>query len=100
MKFIFVVLLCMGALSLTHCSHSHKGHDHHKHAHKMKHKGHSKMWKKMDANSDGAVTKAEFDKAHADSFSKMDKNGDGKVSKDEMVMHHKAMKSEKKACCN
>ena len=86
------------SLALAACSHGghHKGHHDGHHAMKDHHK---MMWQKMDTNSDGTVTKAEFDKMHADKFKEMDANGDGKITTEE----HKAMKMKmmkgKKDCC-
>jgi Ca2+-binding EF-hand superfamily protein len=37
------------------------------------------MFKAMDADGDGKVTKAEFDAHHAERFKKADKDGDGKI---------------------
>lgn len=42
------------------------------------------MFKKMDANGDGAVSKAEFNAFNAKRFKEMDANGDGKVTREEM----------------
>ena len=77
------------------CSHGYGKKDHH---HKMKsHK--SMMWKKMDADNDGAVSKKEFDTFHADKFKKMDANNDGKVTKEEKKAYKKAKCAEKKEDC-
>lgn len=59
------------------------------------------MWKKMDANNDGQVTKDEFEKAHMMHFEELDANKDGKVTKDEqMAFHNKRMEEckGKKGC--
>ncbi len=53
------------------------------------------MWTNMDANSDGEVTKAEFDSAHEKHFKEMDSNSDGKVTMDEK----KAFMCSKKRSC-
>ncbi len=43
-----------------------------------------KMFDRMDADNDGKVTKAEFQAAGEQMFQRMDKNGDGIIEKDEM----------------
>jgi|GEM_PF-1933038 len=52
---------------------------------------HGKMFEYMDANSDGMVTKDEFNAFGEKKFKKMDANGDGKVSAEEMKASHKKM---------
>ena len=47
-----------------------------------------KMLKEMDANSDGAISKAEFDAFNAKRFKAMDANGDGKISHNEIKPEH------------
>lgn len=44
----------------------------------------SRMMDKMDANSDGAISKDEFMAAHEEKFNSMDADGDGAVTEDEM----------------
>ena len=51
--------------------------------------------KMMDADSDGKVTRAEFDKQHATVFSEMDANSDGVIDADEMDKMHKRMYGDK-----
>ncbi len=48
------------------------------------------MFKKLDADADGFISRAEFDAMHEEMFKKMDVDGDGKVSKDEAKAHHEA----------
>jgi len=50
-----------------------------------------KMFKEMDANNDGVVTKKEFDAFHNKMFKEMDANGDGKITREEMEAMHKKM---------
>jgi len=94
MKKTIIILVGVLAMSLVGCTHN-KSHEH------KGHKGHhKKMWKMMDADGDGAVTRKEFDTAHTGMFAKMDANGDGKITMEEKKAHRKMMKSEgKKACC-
>lgn len=42
------------------------------------------MFRKMDANSDGSVSRAEFNAFNAQHFEEMDANKDGKVTREEM----------------
>ncbi len=91
MKNLFVIVVSLFALSVVGCAHK-GGHGH------GKKKSHE-MWKMMDADSDGTVTRAEFDKAHDEKFKKMDADGDGKITKEEKKAHKKAMKEGKKGCC-
>jgi Ca2+-binding EF-hand superfamily protein len=88
MKIGFVVLCAIMAFSFVGCAHK-KGH-HGKDKH-------HKMWKKMDADGDGVVTREEFDKAHGEKFAKMDANSDGKITKEEKMAYKKSKK--KKGCC-
>ena len=48
---------------------------------KDRHKKH--MWKKMDADEDGHVSRQEFIDAHERKFKKMDADSDGMISKAE-----------------
>ena len=50
-----------------------------------------KIFKEMDTNGDGAISKAEFDAFHAKRFKEMDSNGDGKITLDEMKAEHKKL---------
>lgn len=96
MKLIGLFVSVVALVAFTGCSHGNK----HSGAKKCSQKKHHKMWKKMDKNSDGSLTKDEFDKAHAESFKAMDSNADGKVSQEEMKAFHKSKrKGGKKACC-
>ncbi len=104
MSFRLLLAVCSFTL-LGACAHG--GKHHHGHKHKKDH--HKEMWKKMDADGDGAVTRKEFDKMHGDMFAKMDANKDGKVTKEEKMAFHKSkMKKkckdhkdskEKEGCC-
>jgi uncharacterized low-complexity protein len=44
------------------------------------------MMKKMDADGDGNVSRAEFDTYHSGKFDRMDTNKDGMIGKSEMTM--------------
>ena len=56
-----------------------------------------KIFKEMDGNGDGEVTRAEFDAAHARRFKEMDANSDGKITRDEMgAAGRKAIEKTKK----
>ena len=94
MNFKMTALLVSTLFVFAACSHGghHKGH-HSKKGH------HHKMWKMMDADNDGNVTREEFDKAHGEMFKKMDANGDGKITKEEKMAHKKAKMGDKKPCC-
>lgn len=46
------------------------------------------MFKEADTNSDGAISKAEFNAFQSRYFKKMDTNGDGKITHDEMEAGH------------
>ena len=48
-----------------------------------------KMFKDMDTNSDGMVTKDEFNNFGAKKFTELDSNGDGQVTSKEMKDSHK-----------
>jgi Ca2+-binding EF-hand superfamily protein len=48
------------------------------------HKGPGKMIQKIDADSDGVVTKSEFMAAQEKRFAEMDADSDGKITADEM----------------
>ena len=49
---------------------------------------------KLDANSDGSVTRAEIDAQAAERFAKIDANRDGFVTQAEMTAHHEAMRAQ------
>lgn len=53
--------------------------------------GAKKMFKKMDTDGDGEISRMEFMQAHGKMFMKMDKNDDGMLEPDEI----KQMKKEK-----
>jgi uncharacterized low-complexity protein len=58
----------------------------------------AKAFVHMDSDKDGKITKAEFD-THKDAmFRKMDANGDGSISKDEMQAAMKARKHTEGTC--
>jgi len=55
-----------------------------------------RMFKGMDSNNDGEVTRAEFDAAHAKRFKEMDANNDGKITREEMsAAGRKSVENEK-----
>jgi Ca2+-binding EF-hand superfamily protein len=52
------------------------------------------LFKRMDANGDGVVTREEFDASNARRFQEMDANNDGKVTREEMdVRVNQAMRN-------
>ncbi|RFC39068.1 MAG: EF hand [Candidatus Nitrotoga sp. LAW] len=58
---------------------------------KMVGKIQEKMFKAMDANSDGMVTVDEFNAFHTKKFKELDINGDGQITLEEMKAGHKKM---------
>jgi len=52
----------------------------------------SDMFKQMDKNGDGAISKKEFDAFHNAQFREMDANKDGKITLEEMDAEHYKMK--------
>ncbi|MBK8569383.1 MAG: hypothetical protein IPN81_04995 [Nitrosomonadales bacterium] len=58
---------------------------------KMDGKMQGKMFKALDANSDGMVTTDEFNAFHAKRFKELDVNGNGQITLDEMKAGHKKM---------
>jgi len=56
-----------------------------------------KMFKEIDADANGEVSKAEFEVFHATHFKMLDGNGDGKLTKDEMAAHHNKMREKGRA---
>lgn len=63
--------------------------------HGGKHK--DKMFENLDANGDGAISKAEFLTNAEERFSKMDADGDGSITKEEGKAFHDAMKEKWKS---
>jgi Ca2+-binding EF-hand superfamily protein len=49
------------------------------------------MFKEMDKNGDGAISKKEFDAYHSAQFKKLDLNHDGKITPEEMDAMHEKM---------
>ncbi len=95
MNKVFTLMSLTLTLFAVSCSHGYGKKDHHDH--KKSHK--SKMWKKMDIDKDGAVSKEEFDTFHANKFKKMDANKDGKVTQEEKMAYKKSKCAEKKEKC-
>lgn len=58
---------------------------------KMDGKMQEKMFKAMDANSDGMVTTDEFNAFHAKKFKELDANGNGQITLEEMKAGYKKM---------
>ena len=58
---------------------------------KMDGKMQEKMFKAMDANSDGMVTTDEFNAFHAKKFKELDINGNGQITLEEMKAGYKKM---------
>ncbi|RFC35256.1 MAG: EF hand [Candidatus Nitrotoga sp. SPKER] len=52
---------------------------------------HNKMYKDMDINSDGIVTKEEFNNYGEKKFIELDLNGDGQITNKEMKTSHQTM---------
>jgi len=50
-----------------------------------------KIFKEMDANGDGEISRAEFDALHAKRFGEMDANSDGKLTRGEMAASGRKM---------
>ncbi len=60
----------------------------------VKHRGECAggMFKEMDKNGDGAISKKEFDAFHSAHFKELDTNKDGKITQDELdAVHDKMM---------
>ena len=51
------------------------------------------MFREVDSNGDGAISKAEFNVFQTKQFKRMDSNGDGKISYAEMAEGHKKPES-------
>jgi Ca2+-binding EF-hand superfamily protein len=58
-----------------------------------KHRGEcdGEMFRQMDKNGDGAISKKEFDAYHSAQFKKLDLNHDGKITPEEMDAAHEKM---------
>ncbi len=50
-----------------------------------------KLFKDMDSNNDGAISKAEFEAFHAKRFKDIDSNGDGKITREELQIQFRKM---------
>jgi len=84
MKLTYAIVLALITIS---CSHGR----YHKNHHSKGHGGsHSAMWKMLDADGNGSLTKEEFDKGHAEFFKKADTDANGEISKEEMHAAHRA----------
>lgn len=81
MKYIVLIAL---TLTLANCGHGKfRKSDHH-------------MFNMLDANSDGKVSKEEFNSTHEKMFTEMDADKDGFVTKDEKKSWYKSQKE--KSC--
>ncbi len=56
---------------------------------------HGKMFEKVDADKDGAISKAESDAFHEKKFKEKDLNSDGKITQDEAKAHHEKKRAER-----
>ena len=50
----------------------------------------SQAWKRLDRNSNGAISFEEFVRASDERLARMDKNGDGNIGRDEFMAYHEA----------
>jgi hypothetical protein len=55
-----------------------------------------KMFKELDANEDGEISKAEFQVKHDERFKAMDVDGNGSISQEEAKAHKKERKDKAK----
>ena len=78
--FSLAALLALGTTSAQADPDEHHGHMQGKMAHKM--------FKEVDTNADGEISKTEFDAFHALRFKELDGNGDGKLTKEEVDALH------------
>lgn len=78
-------MVITGVTSAIACD---KGKDGHNHG--------AKMFEKLDTDSDGIITKAEFIAKTERKFAKMDADSDGKVTKEEVEKHRALMKEKHK----
>lgn len=51
------------------------------------------MFKEVDANKDGIISKEEWNANGEKMFNKLDTNHDGKISKEEIKAHHEKMRA-------
>lgn len=86
-----IILSFIAIIFLVSCGHGHHKSCGHKKAEGgmmcgggKSHHGHDHMMDKMDADKDGKITKAEFDKKHQEKFTEMDRNSDGVLTKEEL----------------
>lgn len=54
-----------------------------------------RMFSEVDANSDGAISRTEFDQFQARQFKRMDTDGDGRITREEMEAGHKNMQQKR-----
>lgn len=91
LKLLVISSLVLGLSQVAYADHHEGGHDK---------ADHGQMWKKADANNDGAVSKDEFmamQQARAEKkFAKLDANSDGKVDDAELKAMHQKCEHHKK----
>ena len=89
-------ILSLLALGLTASTATFALADMHKGEGKMGHKGKhmERMFDRMDADSNGAVSWEEAQTAAKTRFDKIDADGNGEVTKEEAKAHHEAMRKE------
>ena len=58
------------------------------------------IFRTMDSNADGAISRAEFDAFNANRFKELDANGDGKITREEMLAERKKVVEKSKKSLN
>ena len=78
-NFMKLIILLFTLATLTSCAH------HKNKKHRAGNNHHEQVWKGMDVNNDGKVSKEEFSKNQETHFANMDKDSDGFVTEGEKV---------------
>lgn len=76
-KILLLSALVVGVFSVPAYADSHGDGEHKK----------GRVFKKLDANEDGTISRAEFDAMHEKRFEAMDADGNGEISKEEAKSH-------------